>query len=152
MTLPNFSEYVVPGTYWEATPNPVAPQSLYTVNQVALVGPGIGYRTFAENVTLADTTPVGLTQLGINLDTIVVTSLDGTVVGVLNTDYSQASTDSTDGHDQDTTTTITWHTGGAFSTTETVSPVSRAFTRNATPVGAWTGAEARRSACGSRRL
>jgi hypothetical protein len=120
VALPNFSEYVVPGTYWEATPSPVAPQSLYTVNQVALVGPGIGYRTFAENITFDDTTPVSLTQLGINTDTVVVTSLDGTVVGVADTDYTLATTDSTDGHDQDTHTTIVWHTAGAFTDTETV--------------------------------
>jgi hypothetical protein len=121
MTLPNFSEYVVPGTYWEATPSPVAPQSLYTVNQVALVGPGIGYRTFAENVQFDSTTPVDLTQLGINADSVVVTSLDGTQVGVVNTDYLLVTTDATDGHSQDTTTTITWGSGSTvFTDTQTV--------------------------------
>jgi len=119
MALPNFAEYVVPGEYWEATPTPVAPQSLYTVNQVALVGPGIGYQTFAENVTFNATTPVALTQLGINIDTIVVTSLDGTVVGVLTTDYTVTSSAATDGHSQDTTTTITW-VSGTFTNHETV--------------------------------
>ena len=116
MTLPNFSEYVVPGTYWEATPNPVAPQSLYTVNQVALVGPGIGYRTFAENVTFDDTTPVALTQLGINSATLVVTSLDGTVVGVLNTDFTVTQTDDSN---PDSATTITWESG-VFTDNQTV--------------------------------
>ncbi len=116
MTLPNFSEYVVPGTYWEATPNPVAPQSLYTVNQVALVGPGIGYRTFAENLTFDDTTPVALTQLGINSETIVVTSLDGTVVGVANTDFTITQTDDSN---PDSSTTLTWESG-AFTDHQTV--------------------------------
>lgn len=121
MTLPNFSEYVVPGTYWEATPSPVAPQSLYTVNQVALVGPGIGYRTFAENIQFDNTTPVDLTQLGINAASVVVTSLDGTQVGVVNTDYTLVTSDSTDGHTQDTTTTITWGSGSTvFTDTQTV--------------------------------
>jgi len=121
MTLPNFSEYVVPGTYWEATPSPVAPQSLYTVNQVALVGPGIGYRTFAENIQFDNTTPVDLTQLGINASSVVVTSLDGTSVGVVNTDYTITTTPATDGHTQDTTTTITWGSGSTvFTNTQTV--------------------------------
>lgn len=121
MALPNFSQYVVPGTYWESVPAPVAPQSLYTVNQVALVGPGIGYQTFTDTVAFDSTTPVSLSQLGINLDTIVVTSLDGTEVGVLNTDYTSSATDSTDGHDQDTTTTITWDSSSTlFTDTQTV--------------------------------
>jgi len=121
VALPNFSEYVVPGTYWEATPSPVAPQSLYTVNQVALVGPGIGYRTFAENIDFDSTTPVSLTQLGINAAAVVVTSLDGTDVGVVNTDYTITTTASTDAHTQDTTTTITWGSASTvFTDTQTV--------------------------------
>lgn len=121
MALPNFDAYVTPGEYWEATPSPVAPQSLYTVNQVALVGPGIGYRTFAENITFDSTTPVDLTELGINVSTVVVTSLDGTDIGVANTDYTITTTDAADDHTQDTTTTITWGSASTiFTDTQTV--------------------------------
>ena len=41
---------------------------------------------------------------------------------------------------------------GTFSVTSAASPESRALTRNAMPVGDWTGAEARRSAGAARKL
>ncbi len=120
MTLPNFSQYVVPGVYWEATPTPVASLTPNTASVVALVGPGIGYQTFSESVTLESLTPSDLTQLGISLDSVVVTSLDGSIIYTSVSDYTLASSAATDGHSQDTTTTIVRQSGSTITSGQTV--------------------------------
>jgi hypothetical protein len=120
MALPSFSEYVVPGVYWESTPTPTSTLAPVTSSVIALVGPGIGYRTFTESVTLISTTSVNLSQLGINLDSVVVTSLDGTTFYNPSSDYTLAATAATDGHAVDTTTAISRQSGSSFASGTTV--------------------------------
>ena len=60
--LPNFSTYVVPGVYWESTPTPVSALANVTNSVVALVGPGIGYETNTDTVTLSDLTITGVSS------------------------------------------------------------------------------------------
>ena len=92
MTLPNFSEYVVPGVYWNASPTPTASLSLSNSSVVAIVGPAIGYFTETDQLALATSTPVPLGQTGVNVSSVVVTSLDGTTTYVLGTDYELNTT------------------------------------------------------------
>ena len=129
MTLPNFNEYVVPGTYWEAISTPVAATALSTTPVVALIGPGIGYRTYIDAVTLTGTTDETLTQLGISTESVVVTSLDGSTVYSASSDYTVTSTPATDGHTLDTTTTIVRQSGSTIPSGATVS-VSYQYTDN----------------------
>jgi hypothetical protein len=94
MTLPNMNDYVVPGTYWAAAPTPVTSLAPSTSSVVALVGPGIGYRTNSESQTLTGTTANPLAKDGINTDTVVVTSPDGSTVYVNGDDYAIVQTGS----------------------------------------------------------
>ena len=78
MTLPNFSEYVPPGVYWQQQPLPRTVQTTGLPNGVAIVGPSLGYRTYSEAVTLTSTDPVTLASNGI-IQSSVVVSMNGTV-------------------------------------------------------------------------
>ena len=79
MTLPNFTEYVPPGVYWQQSATPISPQSTGLPNGVAIVGPGIGYRTFSEAITLTGTDPVALSKEGVDGSSIIV-SANGNVI------------------------------------------------------------------------
>jgi hypothetical protein len=118
--LPNFSTYVVPGVYWESTPTPTAALPNVTASVVGLVGPGIGYETFTESDVLTGTDAVTLQALGIDIDSVVVTSLDGSTIYSPETDYTLTSVDSTDGNEQDTTTTLAAQVDSTITSGESV--------------------------------
>jgi len=88
----DFATYRPPGTYIEETQSPVTSRVGTAPTLVALVGPSVGYRTYSETVTLTDTTPVALTKLGGITGSVKVTSLDGSTIYQLATDYAVAAT------------------------------------------------------------
>lgn len=118
--LPNFSQFVNPGVYWQQTATAAVGVFGGQPTVVALVGPGIGYRTFSDTVTLTGTTADALSQLGINTGSVVVTSTDGSITYILGTDYTITTTASTDGNSLDTTNTIVRVGGGGITSGTTV--------------------------------
>lgn len=111
--------YIPPGVTVDENAQPVPnvngivaiPPSL-----VALVGPSIGYQTYTEPVKLNATTPVTLTQKGVDLTSVVVTSLGGTARTVT-TDYVTAQSGSPA---EESVSTIARVNGGAISDGDTV--------------------------------
>lgn len=91
---------------------------------VALVGPGIGYRSFVDTVTVNFITQTPLSQLGINLTPnssadppyagLVVTDTTGATTYTVGVDYTVTQNPSTDGNAIDTTTTIIALSGGSI--------------------------------------
>lgn len=71
--------YQPPGVYVEEEQTPLVAVSGTSASAVAIVGPGRGYLTFTETVTLSEEIPVALTKSGIDTTTVTVTSLDGTI-------------------------------------------------------------------------
>ena len=114
MTLPNFTEYVPPGVYWQQSATPISPQSAGLPNGVAIVGPGIGYRTFSEAITLTGTDPVALSKEGVDGSSIIV-SANGTTYAVT-TDYVVT----TSGSGPTTVTSIASNGEGSITSGETV--------------------------------
>ena len=111
MSLPNFTEYQPPGIYWTQTATPLSVQTPGTPNGVAIIGPGVGYRTYSELIVLQGTTPTPLTKLGIANDAfIVVTNGTTTYTAGSGHDYTVAQTSEADPTLR--TTTIT-RTGGS---------------------------------------
>ena len=74
----DFSTYQPPGVYVEEEVAPSVSVVGVTPSVVAIVGPGIGYRTFTEALTLTGTVAQSLAQKGINTSTVSVTAPDGT--------------------------------------------------------------------------
>ena len=118
--LPNFSQFVNPGVYWSQTAAAAIGVVGGQPTVVALVGPGIGYRTFSDTLTLTSTTAQSLSQFGISTASIVVTSTDGSITYVATTDYTITTTASSDGNALDTTNTIVRVGAGAITSRETV--------------------------------
>lgn len=129
--LPNFSTYVPPGVYWVENPLPAAATAgTAQPSTVALVGPGIGYRSFVDTVTVNYVTATALSQLGINLTPnssadppyagVVVTDTTGATTYISGTDYTITQTAATDGNSIDTNTTIIALSGGAISSGQQV--------------------------------
>lgn len=97
MSLPNFTEYQPPGIYWTQTATPLSVQTPGTPNGVAIVGPGVGYRTYSELITLNGTTPTPLTKLGVANDAFIVVSSGSTIYTAgSDQDYTVAQTSGTD--------------------------------------------------------
>lgn len=111
--------YIPPGVTVDENAQPVPnisgnvaiPPSL-----VALVGPSIGYQTYTEPILLSATTPVTLTQTGIDTTNMTVTSLAG-AARTASVDYTVAQTGSPA---EESVTTIARIGGGAISDGETV--------------------------------
>lgn len=111
--------YIPPGVTVDENAQPVPningivaiPPSL-----VALVGPSIGYQTYTEPVQLNATTPVTLTQRGVDLTSVVVTSLAG-ATRTVTTDYTTAQTGSPA---EESVSTIARVNGGAIADGDTV--------------------------------
>lgn len=105
----DFATYRPPGTYIEETSTPVSSPVGTQPTLVALVGPSLGYRVYAETLVLPSTTPVLVTKLGGITGSVVVTSLDGSVIYDLTTDYlvaPGAGDDANIGETLDNTMTI----------------------------------------------
>lgn len=67
-----WGSYVAPGVYVGTTLAPTVAPTGVAPTVVCLVGPGVGYHTYAETVALASD-PITLTQQGIDPDSITVT-------------------------------------------------------------------------------
>lgn len=121
--------YIPPGVTVDENAQPV-PNISGTVAippaLVALVGPSIGYQTYTEPVQLNSTTPVTLTQKGIDTTSIVVTSLTG-ATRTVSTDYTVAQTGSPA---EESVTTVARVNGGAIASGDTVY-VSYRYTNSA---------------------
>ena len=118
--LPNFSQFVNPGVYWAQTATAHIGAIGGRPTVVALVGPGIGYRTFSDTLTLTATTSQAFSQLGIDTGTIVVSTTDRSIIYNLGTDYTVDTTASTTGDALDTTNTVVRIGTGAITSGETV--------------------------------
>jgi hypothetical protein len=129
--LPNFSTYQPPGVYWVENPLPTASGTgAISPSTLALVGPGIGYRTFVDTVSVNFITQTALSQLGINLTPnasadppyagLVVTNTAGSTTYTVGVDYTVTQNAATDGNAIDTTTTIIALSSGAISSGQQV--------------------------------
>jgi hypothetical protein len=86
------SGYVPPGVYVSADTSSVATAVGISPTVVCLIGPGLGYQTFSETLTFANNTAnVVLTQLGIQQNSVVVKSPDGSTTYTATTDYTLSS-------------------------------------------------------------
>lgn len=84
--------YVPPGVYVSADTSSVSGAVGVSPTVVCLVGPGLGFQTFTENITFPNTSStITLTQQGIQQSSIVVSN--GSTTYALGTDYTKASTD-----------------------------------------------------------
>lgn len=122
MTSVDFSTYQPPGVYVQEEATPLVPTIGSSDSTVAIVGPSVGFKTFSEAVTLTGTTPVLLTQLGIDTSSVVVKSPAG-VVYALSTDYTLSvggGADSNTGTPLDNTTSIVRVNGGSISSATVV--------------------------------
>lgn len=86
--MTDFSTYLPPGVYTSEDQTPMVNLQTFTPNLVALVGPSVGYRRHTEAVTLAGTTAVTLSHLGVDEATVVVRSVDGLTTYVVDDDYA----------------------------------------------------------------
>lgn len=92
----DFTTYQPPGVYIEENVSTMVNVLGIRPTVVALVGPSVGYRKHTEAVILTGTDPMPLAKLGIDTDSVVVTSADGTAYAVT-TDYSLVATAGEDG-------------------------------------------------------
>jgi hypothetical protein len=115
--MTDFSVYQPPGVYVEEVNQPLVGQVSASTTVVAIVGPSVGYRTSTEVVTLSDTTAVELAQQGIDLTTVIVTTLGGVVLE-LDEDYALDTDDADD--ERETVTSISREVGGDISSGQTV--------------------------------
>ena len=107
-TLPTFTQYVPPGVYWQQTSTPSSTSTTGLPNGVAIIGPGIGYRTYSEAVTLNGTTAVQLTKQGI---TSVTSVNSGQTVYSSTTDYQITTVPGPDGTAPEVVTSIVRRSG-----------------------------------------
>lgn len=83
----DFSQYQPPGVYVQETPNSSVSVVGVQPTVVAIIGPGLGYRSATETIVVHGTTPVLLAHLGIDPTTVVVSNAAGTPY-VVTTDYT----------------------------------------------------------------
>jgi hypothetical protein len=72
MTGP-FGQYLPPGVYVDAGPNPTVAPVGVNPTIVCLIGNGVGYHTFSESDSFASSTSVTLQQTGVDPTSVVVT-------------------------------------------------------------------------------
>lgn len=116
-----FATYQPPGIYIEEQLPNAVPVFTADSTVVAIVGPSLGYRRYAEAVTLTSTTAVTLTKMGIDTDSVVVTKADGSVA-VVDDDYELVTDNGEDeqASTTDDTTTIARASGSSITSGETV--------------------------------
>lgn len=103
----DYSVYQPPGVTITEDITPVLSPSGVAATVVALVGPGVGYKSSQDQITLNDTTPVQLRRYGIIPASISVTDVAGNVIDPSNyTITVAAGADGNIGNTQDNTTTI----------------------------------------------
>lgn len=95
--LPDFTTYQPPGVYVEEDLSSLVNVIGVRPTVVAIVGPGVGYRTATETMTLTGTTPVEISNPGVNPTSVVLTAADGTVYA-LTDDYTVSSAAGPDGN------------------------------------------------------
>jgi hypothetical protein len=102
------SGYNPPGVYVSSDSSSVSGVVGVQPTVACLVGPGLGYQTNSDTLVFASlSTPLVLTQLGIQQSSVAVSYVDGngtSHVLALGTDYTLSATD---GSYPDTVTTIT---------------------------------------------
>lgn len=114
--VPDFTTYVPPGVYIEEDLSSMVSVTGVAPTVVALVGPSVGYRVHSETVALTGTDPVTLSNLGVDVTSLVLTGADGTVY-VAGNDYTAAQGAGADGNlatVADDTTTVARIDGGAI--------------------------------------
>jgi len=89
MTTPAFltGGYSPPGVYVTETPTTQVTSTGIPPSDVAIVGPGIGYQSYTEQVVLT-TTDAQLAQQGIDLTSIVVVRTDTSATLTVSADYT----------------------------------------------------------------
>lgn len=89
MTLPAIltGGYSPPGVYVQETPTTQVTSTGIPPADVAIVGPGIGYQTYTEQVTLTEDGVV-LAQQGIDTDSILVVRTDTSATLAVSQDYT----------------------------------------------------------------
>lgn len=107
--MPSLSSgYNPPGVYVSSDSSSVSGAVGVQPTVACLVGPGLGYQTYTDSLVFASlSTPLVLTQLGIQQSSVAVSYVDGggaTHTLALGTDYTLSATD---GSYPDTVTTIT---------------------------------------------
>lgn len=108
------SGYVPPGVYVTADTSAVASAVGATPTVICLVGPGLGYRSFTDHIIFVNSSDVqSLSQLGINQNSVVVSSTTGgvTTTYALTNDYVLTASDSSA---PDSATTIGIVSSGAI--------------------------------------
>lgn len=119
----DFATYRPPGTYIEETSTPVSTPVGTQPTLVALVGPSLGYRVYTETLIMTGTTPQTVTKLGGVTTSVVVTSLDGSIVYDLTDDYlvaAGAGADANIGDTLDNTMTVARVADGAITAAQSV--------------------------------
>lgn len=118
--------YNPPGVYVSADTSSVSGVVGVQPTIACLVGPGLGYQTFTDLLVFPSlTTPLQLTQLGIQQSSIAVTYVDSngaTQTLVSGTDYTVSATD---GSAPDTVTTVTPVGTGSLPVNTTISVAYR---------------------------
>lgn len=116
--MPDFTTYQPPGVYVEEDLSSLVNVIGVHPTVIALVGPAVGYRSHTESVVLDGTTPVQITQTGVNPTSVVVTRPDGTAY-TDTTDYAMTVAAGADGDISttgDNTLSITRITTGQIAT------------------------------------
>lgn len=118
--MTDFSQYQPPGIYIEEEATPLVSVVGVAPAVAAIVGPGVGYRTHTEPVTLTGTATVTLSKRGGSTGTgFEVRAADGTLYA--GTDYATATGPGEDaGSDLDNTVTIARSGGSTIASGETV--------------------------------
>lgn len=125
MTLPAFltGGYSPPGVYVQETPTTQVTSTGIPPADVAIVGPGIGYQTYTEQVTITQD-GVPLAQQGIDTASVVVVRADTQATLTVSADYT-VTKDS--GSGQTYQTSVAWVQGGAL-TADTLVTVTYTYT------------------------
>lgn len=118
--MPSFAtSYVPPGIYTNENPIITQQASASVAPAVAIIGPSIGFRTYAEQTSVSGVLDRRLTKLGILTGSVIVRSTTGTVYSAA-TDYTLtvgAGDDANAGVTPDNTLDIRRQSGGAIPAT-----------------------------------
>jgi hypothetical protein len=120
--MTDFTRYQPPGVYIEEQSSPIVSVIGAAPTVVAIVGPSVGYRTFAETIVLNGTDETVLAKKGVDALTIEVTRTDGTAYAV-GTDYDVTAHSGDDANintTRDNTTGISAVDGGDITDGEQV--------------------------------
>lgn len=119
--MPDFTQYVPPGVYVEESLSTVVNVTGVRSAVVALVGPAVGYRTATESLSFTDEEPIPLGNLGIDILSVEVRSVGGSLFDVTD-DYILTVSDGEDGTPEtpDDVVSIEWVEEGDIEAGQTV--------------------------------